>query len=34
MYNLLEYNKNYKKEQVVYGDIIKMNQIVVQIIIV
>ena len=31
MYNLLEYSKNYKKQQVVYGIIIEMNQIVVQI---
>ena len=29
MYNLLEYSKNYKKQQVVYGIIIEMNQIVV-----
>ena len=34
MYNLLEYSKNYKKQQVVYGIIIEMNQIVVQIIII
>ena len=32
MHNLLEYSKNYKKQQVVYGVIIEMNQIVVQII--
>ena len=30
MYNLLEYSKNYKKQQVVCGIIIKMNQIVIQ----
>ena len=29
MYNLLEYNKNYKKQQIVYGVLIEMNQIVV-----
>ena len=35
MYNLLEYSKNYKKkQQVVYGIIIEMYQIVVQIIII
>ena len=34
MYNLLEYNKNYKKQQVLYGIIIEINQIVVQIIII
>ena len=34
MYNLLEYSKNYKKQQVVYGIIIEMNQIVVQMIII
>ena len=28
MYNLLEYSKNYKKQQVVYGIIIEMNQVV------
>ena len=28
MYNLLEYSKNYKKQQVVYGIIIEMNQII------
>ena len=28
MYNLLEYSKNYKKNQVVYGIIIEMNQVV------
>ena len=34
MYKLLEYSKNYKKkQQVVYGIIIEVNQIVVQIII-
>ena len=33
MYNLLEYSKNYIKQQVVYGITIEMNQIVVQIII-
>ena len=27
MYNLLEYSKNYKKQQVVYGIIIEMNQV-------
>ena len=27
MYNLLEYSKNYKKRQEVYGIIIEMNQI-------
>ena len=30
IYNLLEYSKNYKKQQVVCGIIIKMNQIVIQ----
>ena len=34
MYNLLEYSTNYKKQHVVYGIIIEMNQIVVQIIII
>ena len=34
MYNLLEYSKNHKKQHVVYGIIIEMNQIVVQIIII
>ena len=29
MYNLSEYSKNYKKQQVVYGIIIEINQIVV-----
>ena len=29
MYNLLEYSKNYKKQQIVYGVLIEMNQIVV-----
>ena len=33
-YNLLEYSKNYKKQQVVYGVIAEMNQIVVQTIII
>ena len=33
MYNLLEYSKNYKKQQEVYGIITEMNQAVVQIII-
>ena len=33
MYNLLEYSKNYKKQQEVYGIITEMNQIVVQLII-
>ena len=33
MYNLLEYSKNYKKQQVVCGIIIEMNQLVAQIII-
>ena len=28
MYNLLEYSKNYKKQQVVYGIIIEMNQVI------
>ena len=28
MYNLLEYSKNYKKQQVVYGITIEMNQVV------
>ena len=28
MYNLLEYSKNYKKQQVVYGVTIEMNQVV------
>ena len=28
MYNLLEYSKNYKKKQVVYGIIIEMNQVI------
>ena len=28
MYNLLEYSKNYKKQQEVYGIIIGMNQII------
>ena len=28
MYNLLEYSKNYKKRQVVYGIIIEMNQLI------
>ena len=28
MYNLLEYSKNYKKQQVVYGIIIEINQVV------
>ena len=27
MYNLLEYSKNYKKQQIVYGIIIEMNQV-------
>ena len=30
MYNLLEYSKNYKKQQEVYGIITEMNQIVIQ----
>ena len=34
MYNLLEYSKNYKNQQVVYGIIMEMNQIVVQMIII
>ena len=34
MYDLLEYSKYYKKQQVVYGIIIEMNQIVVQMIII
>ena len=33
MYNLLEYSKNYKKQQEVCGITIEMNQIVVQIMI-
>ena len=28
MYNLLEYSKNYKKQQVVYGIIIEINQVI------
>ena len=28
MYNLLEYSKNYKKQQVVYGIIIEMSQVI------
>ena len=28
MYNLLEYSKNYKKQQVVYGIIIEINQLI------
>ena len=28
MYNLLEYSKNYKKQQVVYGIIVEMNQVI------
>ena len=34
MYNLLEYSKNYKTQQVVFEIIIEMNQIVVQMIII
>ena len=34
MYNLLEYSKNYKKQQEACGITIEMNQIVVQIIII
>ena len=28
MYNLLQYSKNYKKQQVVYGIVIEMNQVI------
>ena len=34
MYNLLEYSKNYKKQQEAYGITIEMNQIVIQIMII
>ena len=34
MHNLLEYNKNYKKQQEVCGIVIEMSQVVIQIIII
>ena len=34
MYNLLEYSKNYRKQQEVFGIIIEMNQIVVKMLII